>query len=313
MLTGASGFVGRHCLAPLAALGFEVHALSSTEVAGLPSCPAVCWHQTDLLDAAQVSLLLEQVRPTHLLHCAWYAVPGKYWNAPDNIRWVEASLHLLQRFVAVGGQRALGVGTCAEYDWRGGDCSEENTPLNPATTYGACKHALRLFLDALGEASGLSTAWARLFFLYGPHEHADRLVPSLVRSALKRQPARCSDAQRVRDFLYVRDAGAALAALLDSTTTGAVNVASGVPVSFQRVIETIAAQLHSSMVIEVIARPQAEDEPSRLVADISRLRDEVGWTPVHNLESGLAETINWWKSQSNTVRLCSERSSGWSH
>jgi nucleoside-diphosphate-sugar epimerase len=298
VLTGASGFVGLHCLAPLAARGYEVHALSSTEPAGLPRLPGVSWHRIDLLDRTQVSLLLEQVRPTHLLHCAWYAVPGRYWNAPENIRWVEASLHLLQLFVAAGGQRVVGVGTCAEYEWSSGYCSEEETPLNPATTYGVCKHALHLILGALGEASGLSTAWARLFFLYGPHEHAERLVPSVVRCGLQGQPLRCSNPEQVRDFLYVADAGAALVALLDSNTTGAVNVASGVPVSLQQVIEAIAAQLHSSMGIEVIARPQTEDESPRLVADISRLRHEVGWTPLYSLGRGLAVTISWWKAQS---------------
>lgn len=297
LLTGASGFVGRHCLSSLAARGYEVHALSSKGPNGIPALPGVSWHRSDLLDKTQVSLLLEQVRPTHLLHCAWYAVPGKYWNAPENILWVEASLHLLQSFAAVGGQRVVGVGTCAEYDWSSGYCSEEKTPLNPTTTYGVCKHTLRLMLDALGEATGLSPAWGRLFFLYGPHEHAERLVPSVVRSSLQGQPARCSNAQQVRDFLYVDDAAAALVALLDSETTGAVNIGSGLPISLQEVIETIAAQLHTRARIETEVPPRTDNQSPLLVADTSRLRDEVGWTPQYTLERGLAETIGWWKAQ----------------
>ena len=86
LLTGASGFVGRHCLPALVARGYEVHAVSSKERATVATLTEVRWHHTNLLDKAQVSSLLEQIRPTHLLNCAWYAVPGKYWNAPENFR-----------------------------------------------------------------------------------------------------------------------------------------------------------------------------------------------------------------------------------
>lgn len=301
LLTGASGFVGRHCLDPLVARGYEVHALSSREPAGIPALPGVTWHRTDLLDRTQVSSVLEQVRPTHLLHCAWYAVPGKYWTAPENVRWVEASLHLLQMFAAAGGQRVVGVGTCAEYDWGSGYCSEEKTPLNPTTTYGVCKHALHLVLDALGESSGLSVAWGRLFFLYGPHEQGERLVASVIRSILLEKPARCSHGQQIRDFLYVQDAADALVALLDSEVLGPVNIASGVPVAVSEVVQEIADQLERPDLVRLGALTVSENEPPERVAVVARLRDEVSWSPRYDRPGGLAETIKWWKLQQPEV------------
>lgn len=297
LLTGASGFIGRHCLPALVARDYEVHAVSSRDLAGIAASPGSHWHQADLLDRAQVSSLLEQVRPTHLLHCGWYAVPGRYWTAPENFRWVEASLHLLQTFAARGGQRAIGVGTCAEYDWRYGYCSERLTPLNPTTTYGVCKHALQLMLDALGKQTGLSTAWGRLFFLYGAHEYRERLVASIILSILKGQPAHCSHGEQIRDFLHVKDAADALVGLLDSEIAGAVNVASGVPVRLRWVIDEIATQLHRQDLIELGARPVPESEPPLLVANVARLHNEVGWSPQYDLARGLAETIGWWKLQ----------------
>ena len=225
------------------ARGYEVHAVRSKEGVTVAPHTESHWHQVDLLNAAQVSRLLEQVRPTHLLHCAWYAVPGKYWSSPENFRWVEASSHLFKSFAATGGKRAVGVGTCAEYDWNDGLCSEQVTPLTPTTTYGVCKHELQLMLDTLAKRTGLSTAWGRLFFLYGPHEYEERLVASTIRSILQQQPALCSHGEQVRDFLYVQDAADALVALLDSDVTGAVNIASGVPLRLLEVIQEIAAQL----------------------------------------------------------------------
>ena len=295
LLTGASGFVGRHCLTPLVVRGYEVHAVSSNADSSTVILPGMRWHGIDLLDAAQVSALIAEVQPTHLLHCAWYAKPGKYWTASENFRWVEASLHLLQTFAESNGQRVVGVGSCAEYDWTAGYCSENSTPLTPTTTYGRCKQALYLILDDLNKQEGLSTAWGRLFFLYGPHEHAERLVASMICSLLQEQPARCSHGEQIRDFLYVQDAADALVALLDSDVTGPVNIASGVPVTLKQVMLEIAEQLSRPNLIQLGARPAPEQEPPLLLADVGRLRDEVGWSPKYDLASGLRETINWWK------------------
>jgi len=77
LLTGATGFVGHHCLQPLLARSFTVHAV--TAKASGPLFPDVQWHRVDLLDPAQVRGVLTAVRPTHLLHFAWYTEPGKYW------------------------------------------------------------------------------------------------------------------------------------------------------------------------------------------------------------------------------------------
>jgi nucleoside-diphosphate-sugar epimerase len=297
LLTGASGFVGRHCLPALLARGYQVHAVTSRKHAPTPELSGVRWHAGDLLDREQISALLSDARPTHLLHCAWYAVPGKYWTAAENFRWVEAGMHLLRAFADQGGQRVVGVGSCAEYDWRDGHCSELSTSLNPATTYGVCKHAFQLLLTAFSKHAGLSAAWGRLFFLFGPHEPRERLVASAIRSILLEEPATCTHGRQIRDFLYVQDAADALVALLDSDVLGPVNIASGAPVAVSAVVQEIADQLQRPNLVQLGAIPAYENEPPALVAEVARLRDEVRWSPRYDLPGGLAETINWWKLQ----------------
>ena len=201
LVTGARGFIGRHCLPLLVARGYEVHAVSSQRITANAS--DVYWYQADLLDPSQVLALVTKVRAGHLLHLAWYTVPGKYWTSPKNLRWVQASVSLLQEFVAHGGQRVVMAGSCAEYDWRYGYCSEAVTPLAPRTLYGTCKHSLQLVLSAFAKQTGLSAAWGRIFFLFGPYEHPDRLVAFVIRSLLKGEAARCSHGNQIRDFLYV--------------------------------------------------------------------------------------------------------------
>lgn len=302
LITGASGFVGRHCLAPLLARGYEVHAVSLRKHAATEKLTAVHSYTADLLDGEQISALLAEVRPTHLLHCAWYAVPGKYWTATENLRWVEAGQYLLKAFAEQGGQRVVGVGSCAEYDWSEGHCSEFATPLKPATLYGACKHAFQILLAAFSRQTKLSAAWGRLFFLYGPHEPAERLVASAIRSILLEEPARCSPGEQIRDFLYVQDAADALVALLDSVIEGPVNIASGEPLSVAEVVREIGNQLERPNLVQLGALPASPNEPPLLLADVTRLRDEIGWRPQYDLASGLAETINWWQSQREGAR-----------
>lgn len=297
LLTGATGFIGRHCIEPLLALDdAEVHAVSTS--GGEEKTAGVRWHRADLLDCEQMRRLVSEVAPTHLLHMAWYAVPGAYWTSLENFRWVRASLDLFEAFAEHGGQRVVVAGTCAEYDWTGdGVCSESSTPLAPATLYGACKHALRVMLEAFARQKNLSAAWGRIFFLYGPHEHPDRLVASVIRSLLRGAPAPCSHGNQLRDFLHVADVAAAFVALFKSDTEGAVNIASGGEVALKDVVLEIGDRLNGRDLVQLGARPAPAGEPPRLVADVTRLRREVGWSPERDLHEGLEETIVWWRRE----------------
>src|SRR5947208_2948340 len=101
LLTGSSGFVGRHAIGALQARGYEVHAVSRTP---LPADAAEGAHQhsVNLMVDHEVTMLMERIQPSHLLHLAWYAVPGLFWTAPENLDWVAVSLRPLRRFSSAG-------------------------------------------------------------------------------------------------------------------------------------------------------------------------------------------------------------------
>ena len=250
--------------------------------------------EADLLDPGAVTRLVEELRPTHLVHFAWYAEPGAFWQSPENERWRTASLHLLETFAASGGERAVVAGTCAEYDWSGdGLLSERSTPLAPQTPYGEAKNALREATEKLS----LSLAWGRIFFLYGPHEDPRRLVASVTRSLIAGTPARTTHGQQVRDFLHVADAGDAFAALLDSAVEGPVNIGSGEGVAVADVVQRLAAIVNRPDLLQLGALETAPNDPPVLVADVARLRDDVGWQPSRSLDDGLPDTVEWWRSR----------------
>jgi nucleoside-diphosphate-sugar epimerase len=293
LVTGARGFIGRNALGPLARQGYEVHAVTSRALAG--SSATATWHQADLTSSPGVSRLLEAVRPTHLLHFAWFAVPGQFWTSPENLQWVQASLDLVRAFEAVGGHRFVAAGSCAEYDVSDADCDERDTPLNAATLYGRCKHAFHLVLEKFAD-NRFSTAWGRIFHLYGPHEHPDRLVPSVIDALLDGRPALCTAGTQVRDFMHVADVAVAFVRLLDSDVRGPVNIASGAPVSVADVVTRIGRHMDREPLVRLGARALPAHDPPRLTARVTRLREEVGWSPEIDLDRGLRQTIDWRRS-----------------
>jgi nucleoside-diphosphate-sugar epimerase len=294
LVTGASGFIGRHTIDTLVRQGFEVHAVGSNPAS--VSISRDChWHITNLVNTSEIKPLLEKVKPSHLLHLAWYAVPGKYWTALDNFGWVQTSLELLRQFQEQGGTRVVMAGTCAEYDWKYGYCSEFVTPKNPDSPYGICKNVLHEMVASHSKLTGLSSAWGRIFLLYGFHEHPNRLVSSVIRSLLSGDPALCSHGNQIRDFLHVQDVADAFVALLESNISGAVNIASGKPIRIKEIIHKIGDKLGRSDLIRLGAIPASNQEQQFLVADVNRLSQEVGWCPQYDLDLGLEKTIDWWK------------------
>jgi nucleoside-diphosphate-sugar epimerase len=143
----------------------------------------------------------------------------------------------------------------------------------------------------------ISFAWGRIFFLYGPHEHPERMVASVINALLRGESARCSHGKQVRDFLYVKDVANAFVALLESCVEGPVNIASGNPVTLRDVIKMIAVQIGREDLVEYGAIPAGANDPRELTADTKRLNTDVGWRPQFDLSRGLDETIAWWKNE----------------
>ncbi len=227
-----------------------------------------------------------------LLHLAWYATPGSFWNAPENERWTEATAQLISEFALAGGSRVTVAGTCAEYRWGEETLDETDTPLEPATFYGACKRDAFLAAGELCGELGCSLGWGRVFFLYGPEESPGRLVSDVARGLLMGERVPTTSGEQRRDFMHVADVADGLVALLCSEVSGAVNIASGHPVRVKEIVRLIAARAASGTV-DYGALPDRPDEPEVIVAATKRLREEVGFTPTISLEQGIGDTVEW--------------------
>ncbi len=298
LVTGASGFIGRWAVAGLVQRNIEVVALSRSPAAA-PGAHAIA---VDLLDTGATRRVLTDVRPDTILHAAWSVEPGRFWGAGENLDWLAATVQLARAAADAGVTRIIGVGTCFEYAWPdNGICDEKTTPVGPTTLYAVAKDSARRALAGWGAETKLSFAWARLFFLYGPFEHPSRLVPSIAINLARGLRAPLSSGGIVRDFMDVRDAGNALAALTVSRVENEVNIGSGHSATLEQVANCLGRAAARPDLIACGALPDRPHEPPRIVAATGRLRTEVGAPAPRPLEQGLSDTYAWWQSRAEDM------------
>lgn len=292
LVTGGAGFLGRAVVPLLAVAGYEVHAVGRGAVTDTSD---TIWHSADLTSSSAAEALIAAVKPDALVALAWHMAPGNA-RAAENFDWVEPSVALIKDFAAAGGRRALFCGSCAEYNWSAPNpFSENQTPLKPSSNYGKAKLALFRAFSDICERSDLSGVWARPFFLYGPGEARHRLVADVTISLLEGRPALCSSGEQRRDYLHVSDVASAIARLLDSDAKGAVNIGSGKAIAVRDLIMEIARQLDATDLVQLGARKSPPDDPELIEANISRLQTLTDWSPQNSLQTGVADTIAWWR------------------
>ncbi len=296
LVTGAGGFIGQAVVRALVARGLTVIGTYRSERA--PDIPEVIWERVDLVDQAAVRALLERRRPDALVALAWRIGPD-YLQSLENFRWIEYGIDLIIDFAETGGRRVVFCGSCMEYDWsREAPLVEDETPLAPSTEYGAAKAALFTAFGSLCGRLGLSGAWARPFFLYGPGESPRRLAADVILSLLEGREALCTHGRQKRDFLHVDDVGGAIVALLASDMQGPVNIGSGTAIPLAALIEEIGRQTGRADLVRLGARAARPDDAPLVEASVARLT-QLDWTPRHDLETGIADTIAWWRARLN--------------
>jgi nucleoside-diphosphate-sugar epimerase len=284
LVSGGTGFIGAPTVALLAAEGFEVHVMSQRRTA--PGTATT--HHVDLLAPGRAAQICTAIRPTHLLHLAWYAEPGRFWHdVGNNLRWVEASLALVRGFLEVGGAHVVCVGTSAE----------PPPGERPASVYAASKAAVRTALEPALARSGASFAWAKLHQPYGPGEDERRLLPTVARTLAGGAPfeATTSGRQR-RDFVHVADVASALVTLLYTGASGTFDVGTGRATAVREVVEGVATRFGATELVSFGHGALPQHEPERLQADVAPLT-ALGWRPQVSLGTGLDELVRYWRTR----------------
>jgi nucleoside-diphosphate-sugar epimerase len=290
LVTGASGFIGKPLVQVLVDQGWTVVAASRTRPDRDPG--VADWIETDLL-SDDPRRLTAAAHAEVLIHVAWIATPGVYGHSLENLDWLKASAALSAAFLAGGGRRLVGAGTCLEYDRDGGADS-----TGPRSIYAAAKHACRLVFERqIAEVEGASLAWPRIFFLIGAGDHPDRFAQALARQLVAGETAEISQGLVERDFIDVRDCARAIAGLAGVEASGTFDVASGRGWRLRDLAAAIAAKAGRPDLLRVNPALDRAGEPARLVGDPGPLRLAAGVTPIYSIDQSIADLLGHWENR----------------
>ena len=295
LIAGAAGFIGSHLARHIAAAGHGVLALvrpgsSLDRLAGLDGRLSVI--HADLGNLAAVATQIADMRPEICLDAAWGELHGRAGDI-GHLASLRNALSLAELMAVLGCRRYLHTGTCFEYALTDRLISE-SSPAGPHTLYGACKQAASVTIQELGRGGALSVAWPRIFYVYGPDEAPHRLVPEVIGRLLRGEPAQTTAGDQVRDYMHVEDVASAIWTVATSGHEGPVNIATGHHAPVRRVVELIGELMGRPDLLEIGAKSYRPEEPPAIRADVSLLRN-LGWRPRYTLESGLRQTVEWWR------------------
>jgi len=275
LITGASGFVGKHILRVLGDSDVTVRLVvrEGSDISPDHSTKIDRVIRTPDLFAEPVSWwagVCDEVDT--IIHVAWYAEPGQYLQSSKNMDCLMGTLNLAQGAVQAGVRRFVGIGTCFEYDLTSGLLSIE-TPLKPLSPYAGSKAAAFLALSQYFPAECVEFVWCRLFYLYGDGEDARRLVPYVRARLSAGEFADLTNGIQIRDFLDVQDVGSMVVKAAMGDIQGAVNICSGVPITVRELVEQVADEYGRRDLLRFGARPENLVDPLSVVGVNTELKN----------------------------------------
>ena len=304
LVTGASGFAGRHLVE---------HLRQSADVVGWSRSPAssegpsgVRWQQIDLTHRDQVCQSLRDLQPREVYHLAGEAQVDRSDGRPAQTLEVNvvATHHLLDGLRRLGSRARVLVTSSATVYAPSTTPIPENGPTSPRGAYAFSKLAQEMLSVRAVAEDGIDVVITRSFNHTGA-----RQSPSFAASSFARQVAlierdrqspvlSVGNLDSVRDLTDVRDVVRAYVALMAAGIPGEVyNVASGVGRPIRAVVDVLLEAARVPLHVEVDPTRVRPAETTALVGDISKLQALTGWTPQISFEQMLTDLLDYWRAQ----------------
>ncbi len=307
LITGASGFVGRHLTAHLAAQ--QKHEIIGVSSQKRPPLEGGRLLVCDLRDADLTRRVLQRYEPDIVFHLAGQAhVPRAFADPVDTlVTNVVGQLNLFEGCRAAGIDPVILVVSSAEvYGAVTSDAIpiDESQPLKPNNPYASSKAAQDLYAQQYAASHRMKVVRVRPFNHVGPGQSDRFVVSSFARQIAEAEVGKAEpvvlvgNLDSVRDFLDVRDVVRAYDLVARDEFAGDVfNVASGIGVSIQHVLDTLISLANCDIDVRVDPQRVRPTDVPEFRGDSSRLRESTGWTPAYSLHGTLRDVLDDWRAR----------------
>lgn len=316
LVTGADGFIGSHLTEVLLARGCEVRAFvyynSFNSWGWLDTLPQESQRRLDVFagdirDPNGVRKAMEGVHVVFHL-AALIAIPFSY-HSPDSYvdTNIKGTLNVLQSARALNTERVLVTSTSEVYGTAQYAPIDESHPFQGQSPYSATKIGADRIAESFWRSFDSPVVIVRPFNTYGPRQSARAVIPTIITQLLSgERELHLGSLTPTRDFNYVRDTVDGFIALAeaDAAIGQEVNIATGVEHTIGDVARTLIAELNSeARIVEKEERLRPDNsEVFRLIGDNTKIRGMSTWVPRYDLETGLRETVDWFRKPENLSR-----------
>jgi UDP-glucose 4-epimerase len=309
LVTGGAGFIGSHLADALLARGDEVAVvddLSAGRAGRLPRPAAL--HELSITDGAALDAVVRDLRPALVFHLAAQIDVRASVAAPaaDAVANVVGTVNVLEAARAVGARLVFCSSGGAVYGQDAPIPSLEDVLLQPESPYGIAKQGAEQYIGLYNRLHGTAHAVLRLSNVYGPRQDPSGesgVVPIFCAAILaSERPVIFGDGQQTRDYVYVRDAVAALLAAADRGRPGIWNIASGREVSVLELAGVIGAA--AGRPVEPVFAAPRPGELLRSALAVGRAERDLGWRPATPLTDGVRAVLAWIEAGAGERAAC---------
>jgi len=280
LITGATGFVGKHLVPELLRRGHALRCVSRAEKQArlMPWYHDVEFVIQDINTDLALHDLFNDVET--LIHLSWTDLANYKsiihieTHLPDHIRFLRSA-------VEAGVKQILASGTCLEYGMKNGELSEVDD-VDPQVPYAIAKDSLRRYLQALQKEFTFELKWVRLFYLYGRYQ-SERSLLSQLEAAIENDENvfNMSQGDQLRDFISIEKATAYMVDILENSHfDGVVNCCSGSPTSVRSFVEKRMSALNASIKLNLGFYPYPDYEPMAFWGSNEKLNEVINVTNV---------------------------------
>jgi len=299
LITGASGFIGRHLAEKLRISGAQIHTLTRSPVRNMPE---TVQHLGDIRNQQAVTNAVDESNPEFIFHLCAYKnrLPDLGEFAPAIETNLTGTLNLVSAVKSLQQLRSIiVVGTAEEYG-NNPTPFREGMREQPVTAYSFSKLCQTQLCQTLTRLHGLPIAVLRPTIAYGPGQGEEMFLPALIKKLLRNERFDMTAGMQTRDFVHVSDVVDAMvsAALCRDATGEILNIGGGQPLPIAKVALMIEKMLDKSGLVQLGALDYRVGEIMNYYVNSDKARDLIGWQPRIALEQGLKETVDYFREES---------------